>query len=196
MANEYSDRATLKLALGITDGARDALLDKALTAASRAIDRQTGRRFWLDSSASARVFSPHGRVVRDDRGELFLIDDLGAADALVVEVGTPGSWTAVTDYETWPDNALTKGEPITGLLLPTGFWGTDRTRVRVTERWGWPAIPDEIEQAARLQAGRLYRRKDSPEGVAGSAEWGLIRVPRLDPDVLALIEPYTLPGFA
>ncbi|MGI5293267.1 hypothetical protein ACQEVF_59520 [Nonomuraea polychroma] len=196
MANEYSDRATLKLALSITDTARDSLLDKALTASSRAIDRQTGRRFWLDASASARVFNPHGRIVRDDRGELFLIDDLGAAGALVVEVGTPGSWTPITDYETWPDNALANGQPITGLLLPTGYWGTDRTRVRVTERWGWPVIPDEIEHATRLQAGRLYRRKDSPEGVAGSAEWGLVRVPRLDPDVLALIEPYTLPGFA
>lgn len=195
MAEDYTDRTTLKLQLGITDTARDSLLDKAITAASRAIDRKTGRRFWLDATPSARVYNPHGRVVCDERGELFLVEDIGAEDALVVEIGTAGSWTAITNYETYPDNALAEGRPITGLLLPTGFWGTSRTRVRVTEKWGWPAIPEDIEQATRLQAGRLYRRKDSPEGVAGSAEWGLVRVPRLDPDVLALIEPYELPGF-
>lgn len=196
MANEYSDLTTLKLALGITDTARDSLLNKALTAASRAIDKTTGRRFWLDGSASARTYNPHGRTVCDERGELFLTDDIGASAGLVVEVGGPGSWTALTDYETWPDNALTDGAPVTGLLLATGVWGSPSTRVRVTARWGWPSVPDAIEQATRLQAGRLYRRKDSPEGVAGSAEWGLVRVPRLDPDVLALIDPFTLPGFA
>jgi hypothetical protein len=196
MAEDYTDLATLKLQLGITDTARDTLLSRAITAASRAIDRQTGRRFWLDDAESARVLHPHGRTVCDDRGELLLVDDIGATAGLLVEVGTTSSWTAITDYETWPDTALIDGTPVTGLLLAAGVWGTSRTRVRVTAAWGWPAIPDDIEQAARLQAGRLYRRKDSPEGVAGSAEWGLVRVPRLDPDVLALIEPYTLPGIA
>jgi hypothetical protein len=195
MAEDYTDLATLKTQLGITDSARDTLLSKAITAASRAIDDKTGRRFWLDPEPSARIYNPHGRVVCDERGELFLVDDIGAVDDLVVEIGTPGSWTVIVDYETYPDNALAKGKPITGLLLATGVWGTARTRVRVTERWGWPVIPDAVEQGSRLQAGRLYRRKDSPEGVAGSAEWGLVRVPRLDPDVLALIEPYELPGF-
>lgn len=196
MANEYSDLATLKLQLGITDTARDTLLNRALTAASRAIDKQTGRRFWLDAVAVARVYNPYKRIARDGRGELLLTDDIGTASGLVVEVGTTGSWTALTSYETYPDNALADGLPLAGFLLPTGVWGTSLTRVRVTARWGWPAVPDDIEQATRLQAGRLYRRKDSPEGVAGSADWGLVRVPRLDPDVLALVEPYTLPGFA
>lgn len=192
---DYTDLATLKEQLGITDTARDTLLSRAITAASRAIDRKTGRRFWLDATATARVYNPHGRVCRDERGELFLTDDIGAAAGLVVEVGVTGSWTALTSYESAPDNALVEYRPITGLLLPVGYWGTPLTRVRVTARWGWPVIPDDIEQAARLQAGRLYRRKDSPEGVAGSAEWGLVRVPRLDPDVLAMVEPYELPGF-
>jgi hypothetical protein len=196
VANEYSDLATVKLMLGVTDTARDTLISRALTSASREIDRKTSRRFWLDASASARVYNPFERVVRDDRGELLLTDDIGSLTGLVVEVGMTGSWTALTEYETHPDNALAKGEPVTGILLPTGHWGSDRTRVRVTARWGWPAVPDDIEQAARMLAARLYRRKDSPEGVAGSAEWGLVRVPRLDPDVAALIEPFELPGFS
>ncbi|GAA5048202.1 hypothetical protein HNP84_000224 [Thermocatellispora tengchongensis] len=196
MANEYADLATLKLALKITDAERDDLLTAALAAASRAIDKKTGRRFWLDPSATARTYHPQGRVLRDERGDLLLIDDVGSATGLVVETGRGSTWSAVTGYETSPDNALTEERPITGLLLATGTWGTGTTRVRVSARWGWPAVPDEIAQATLLQAARLYRRKDSPEGVAGSGEWGLVRVPHLDPDVRALIEPYMLPGFA
>lgn len=195
MANEYTDLATVKLALGVTDTARDTLISRAITAASRAIDKRTGRRFWLDAAPSARVLHPHGRTVCDERGELLLVDDIGTTAGLVVEVGGGTSWTVVTGSESYPDTALIDGWPVTGLLLTYGTWGTARSRVRVTSRWGWPAIPDDIEQAARLQAGRFYRRKDSPEGVAGSAEWGLVRVPRLDPDVAALVDPYMLPGF-
>ncbi len=195
MANEYVDLGTLKLALGVTDTSRDALLTSAIAAASRAIDGKTGRRFYLDSVASARVYNPCERVACGPSGDLLLIDDIGALSGLVVETGSGSSWTAVTGYETSPDNALTQGKPITGLLLTVGTWGTGLTRVRVTAKWGWPAVPDEVAQAAQLQAARLYRRKDSPEGVAGSAEWGLVRVPHLDPDVRAMIDPYVLPGF-
>jgi hypothetical protein len=63
-------------------------------------------------------------------------------------------------------------------------------RVRVTARWGWPSVPDGVAQAAALLAARLYRRKDSPEGVLGSSEWGAVRVARFDPDVEGLIAPY------
>lgn len=191
---EYIDRATVKLALGITDTARDTLVDTAIAGACAGIEDQTGRVFDLAPVASARTYTPWGRTVCDERGEVLLVDDIGAAD-LVVEVGYGAVWTEVTDYETWPDNALDKGQAITALVQPIGTWrSTVRTRVRVTARWGWPAVPDPIVQAAQLQACRLYRRKDSPEGVAGSAEWGVTRVPRLDPDVAALVGPYELPG--
>ncbi|MEU9888669.1 hypothetical protein [Sphaerisporangium sp. NPDC051011] len=195
MANEYLDLDTFKLALSITDMDRDLLLHKARAAASRAIDKRTGRRFWLDDAASTRTYNPGGRVVCDESGARLLVDDIGDAAGLIVETGFGGSWTAVTGYETGPDNALARGRAITALVLPSGTWGFGTTRVRVTARWGWPAVPDDIAQAALIQAARLYRRKDSPEGVAGSAEWGLIRLPPLDPDVRLLVAPYELPGF-
>ncbi|GGT43382.1 phage gp6-like head-tail connector protein [Streptomyces purpureus] len=196
MANEYANLATLKamLDLEVGDNSRDDLLNKALSAASRGIDRVTGRRFFLDGEPTARVFNPAGRVVCDASGTRLLLDDLGAAPTLV-ETGSGSSWTATTDYETGPDNALVRGRPITFLLRPSGGWGSGATRVRVTAAWGWPAVPDEIEQAALIQAARLFKRKDSPEGVTGSAEWGVVRVSRRDPDVWALIEHFILPGF-
>jgi hypothetical protein len=196
VANEYAELATLKEQLNVEadDTSRDDLLNGALAAASRGIDRATGRRFYLDADASARTFNPNGRVVCDEAGAKLIIDDAGAAPALV-ETGSGGSFTTFTDYETGPDNALVRGRAITSLLSPSSSWGYGTARVRVTARWGWPEVPDEIEQATLIQAARLFRRKDSPEGVTGSAEWGVVRLSRRDPDVWALIEHFVLPGF-
>ncbi|GAA4999499.1 phage head-tail connector protein [Streptomyces siamensis] len=197
MANEYGTLAALKSKLGIEadDTSRDTLLNSALASASRGIDKTTGRRFWLDSSAVQRTFRLQGRVVCEDDGDLLLVDDIGSTTGLVVETGSGASFTAFTGYETSPDNALADGRPITGLLRVLGSWGTSTTRVRITARFGWPAVPDDITEAALIQASRLYKRKDSPEGIIGSAEWGVRNLSRRDPDVWALIEPYILPGF-
>lgn len=197
MANEYVSLEELKAQLGIEadDTSRDALLNRARSSASRSIDKTTGRRFWLDAAPVQRVFNPRGSIVREDDGDLFLIDDVGSTTGLVVETGSGASWSAVTGYETSPDNALADGKPITGLLRPLATWGLATTRLRVTAKFGWPAVPDDIAEAALIQASRLYKRKDSPEGIIGSAEWGVRNLSRRDPDVWALIEPFILPGF-
>jgi hypothetical protein len=197
MANEYGSLTLLRLKLGIEadDTTRDELLTKALAASSRGIDRVTGRRFWLDETATTRTVNPRGRVVREADGDLLLVNDIGNTASLVVEIGSGSTFTAVTDYETSPDNALADGQPVTGLLRLNGTWGTGTTRVRITARFGWPTVPDEITEAALIQATRLYKRKDSPEGIIGSAEWGVRNLSRRDPDVWNLLEPYVLPGF-
>ena len=197
MANEYGTLVALKERLGIEadDTSREAPLNSALAAASRGIDRATGRRFWLDADPVQRTYNPRGRIVRESDGDLFLVDDIGNVAGLVVETGSGTSWSAVTDYETGPENAIADGKPITGLLRTLGTWGLTTTRLRVTARFGWPAVPDEVTEAALIQASRLYKRKDSPEGIIGSAEWGVRNLSRRDPDVWALIEPFILPGF-
>lgn len=200
MANEYGTLAALKARLGVetSDTSRDTLLNSALASASRSIDQATGRRFWLDAEPVQRVFNPRGRIVCDVDGETLLVDDIANTTGLVVETGpTGGPWTAVTGYETTPDNAIADGRPITGLLRPGSVWGWSAgstTRVRVTAQFGWPAVPDDITEATYIQASRLYKRKDSPEGIIGSAEWGVRNLSRRDPDVWALIEPFMLPG--
>lgn len=196
MANEYADLPTLRLSLSMDAGdtSRDALLIKALASASRSIDTATGRRFYLDATPTVRVFTPRGRTVCEDTGARLIIDDAGAAPILV-ETGSGSSWAVLTDYETGPDNALVRGRPVTVLVRPSGTWPSGPLRTRVTARWGWPAVPDDIVQAALIQASRLFKRKDSPEGVTGSAEWGVVRLSRRDPDVWALIEHFVLPGF-
>jgi hypothetical protein len=199
MATEYATLADLKgqVSIPVDDDTKDDRLTKALKSASRSIDRTTGRRFWLDDSVVTRTYRLDGRVLCESDGDVLLVDDIGDVTGLVVETGTTGSgtYTAITGYETSPDNALADGYAITGLLKPHGVWGTSSTRIRVTAKFGWPAVPDDIVQACLIQASRLFKRADSPEGVMGSAEWGVVRLSRRDPDVWALIEPYVLPGF-
>nr|WP_024067034.1 hypothetical protein [Streptomyces sp. F2]AHC28113.1 hypothetical protein pFP3.11c [Streptomyces sp. F2] len=196
MANEYGTRAILKSTLGIEadDTTRDARIDRALTAAARSIDKTCGRRFWLDDTPVLRTYRTQDRIVCDDDGELLLVDDIGSVAGMVVETGSGSSFTAVTDYETSPDNAAADGVAITGLRRVNGTWGTGR--VRITTKFGWPTVPADIVEASYIQASRLFKRADSPEGILGSAEWGVVRLSRRDPDVWALIEPYILPGFA
>lgn len=201
----YVDLPLLKAALGVTstDAARDELLLLAAETASRQIEDLTGRRFHADGVPSTRVFRTSGRVNTVRRGGTgavtasdLLVDDIASTSGLLVETGDGATWTSYAGaYVTAPDNALSGRQAITGLRITGSDW-TGNTYVRVTARWGWPDVPAAIRQAVLIQATRLYKRRDSPEGVVGVAEWGTVRVTRTDPDVMALIAPYMLPGFA
>lgn len=196
--NEYVTDDLLKAALTISadDALVDPLLDAARLAASRGIDAYCGRRFYLDGAVSQRVYMMNDRVVADADGDLLLVDDIGATAGLIVEIGNAvDGWTVVTsEVETEPENAAVRGRAITALRRPYWYRTSRATRVRVTAKWGWPAVPDEVSEAALIYATRLYKRKDSPEGVAGSAEWGVVRMSRTDPDVAALLSSYTVAG--
>ncbi|WP_274031488.1 phage gp6-like head-tail connector protein [Streptomyces sp. MMBL 11-1] len=198
MAEDYASIETLRLMLKTQDtDPRDDLLQRALTSASRSIDKTCGRRFWLDPAPVTRTYRAAGRTVAEDDGDVLLVDDIGDLTGLVVEVGSGTSWSPLSAdrVEGIPENALLDGRPVTGLLRIGAPWAHGRTRVRVTARFGWPAIPDDVQQATLIQANRLFKRKDSPEGVTGSAEWGVVRLSRRDPDVWNLIEQYVAPGF-
>ncbi|MES2211454.1 MAG: hypothetical protein V4515_14920 [Chloroflexota bacterium] len=196
-AEPYASITLLRAAVGMepTDTTRDALLTMALNGASRGVEdycdgREPGA-FWLDTAATARVFTLGRRVQCSRFGETMRVDDIGSTSGLVVEVGDGTTFTTLTDCETLRDNALLRGLAITALFSPSWSFSCHR-KLRVTARWGWPRVPDQIEQSTLLQASRLYRRKDSPEGVAGSADWGLVRVPNLDPDVKALLANFKI----
>jgi len=177
----------------------DAAMLRALNVASRRIDRMTGgRQFWLDKTATARIFRPEGRVAPAQYGEWLLIDDIGDPTGMIVEVGNGTTFTAITNYDTGPENAIAYQTPITKLfrrLMPWTNWAMQpNAQVRVTALWGWPIIPDEVVQATLIMANRLYLRKDSPEGVLGNSEWGVVRVGARDPDVSELLGDLCLPG--
>jgi hypothetical protein len=192
----YADLTMVKSALGkLTADDRDELIERAISAASRWIDRRTGRRFYADRTATARTFPIVGQAGYRRSEQYLIVDDIASAQGLAVATGTAGSWSTVTGWSTGPDNALVYGRPITELYAAPG-WLPASGRLQVTARWGWPTVPDDIAQAAQLLAARFYRRKDSPQGVLGSTEWGTARVSRTDPDVEALIAPFVIPVIA
>ncbi|MEU6491090.1 hypothetical protein ABZ890_11935 [Streptomyces sp. NPDC046984] len=194
----YASLEDVKDPLKITDSVRDTTIARNLAAASRSIDKTCGRRFWLDPAPVARIINPKGRTTLDQDGSHLLTADIGDVEDLGVAVGRSPAWSDITaQVEAEPTDALQDLRPVTSLLLLGGSWPAGGgTRVQITARWGWPAVPDEVREATALLASRLFKRKDSPEGVLGSAEWGVVRVSRTDPDVYGLIQSFILPNFA
>ncbi len=201
MANEYATAEELKQAARIEDTVDDDTIALALGAASRMIDNFCHRRFWLDTTATVRYFDGGRRC-----GSIY-VDDIGSLTDLAVAVDQAGgdtyadAWTVATHFRLLPRNAAADGHPWTQIETVTGggeSFPAYAGSVRVTARFGWPAVPDEVKQATLIQASRLWKRKDSPYGVAGVAELGseMRLLAKLDPDVQVLIRPYWLPVLA
>ena len=201
--SNYITLAEFKYSIGETAAVapgRDTLLMRCITSAARGIDRTTHRRFWPDLEATSRRYDTRsrGRTFVDRRAgttTLYVDDMIGTAD-LVVETGTIGGTYSAYDVPYLPEplNAVEENRAVEALVFQT--IGLPGPLIRITNRYGWPVVPDEIPQATLLQASRLRSRLTSPEGVAGSAEWGIMRVSRLDPDVRELIKGFILPEFA
>ena len=191
--NGYCTLAELRSSMGITDATDvtdDAHLERAIEAASRAIDDECGRRFFLDSSATARYYTA-------EDGDHLRIDDVGSSTSFAVATDSDGDRTyestwAATDYDMLPDNASVKGLPWTALeVTPNGVYSfpTVRRGCKITAYWGWPAVPKPIKSAAIIQAMRYFKRKDAIFGVMGTAETGQMVLPALDPDVKRMNSP-------
>ncbi len=193
----YVDLNTVKASLNIPSGDTqdDVLLTKALAAAVTAITEHTGEYapgFNQDSVATARIFeAKHPSELPVDS-----FWDLATLVVATGQVGSTFSTVNATDYEARPLNATVKGHPYTNLHHHWNFWPTwPSVRVQVTAKWGWPAVPDNVVEANLILAARLFRRKDSPDGIAGATDFGPIRIGRTDPDVAELLSHYTKPGF-
>lgn len=151
------------------------------TAASRAVDRATGRQFGLVDAPESRVYD-RDDMWTDDCGRWVVgIDDLMTTTGLTVN-GT--AWASV-DAVLLPRRAPQSTRPWTALR----FTSDPRVdgEVDITARWGWttPAYPSEVVNACLMQANRFRVRRDSPYGIAGSPDGGsdLRLLARLDPDV-------------
>jgi hypothetical protein len=207
----YSELPLVKSQLGkITNDDRDELIQASITAASRMIDVECGLwpgAFRADVVATTRVIELAGRVqlprIRYSWAPaaraIVSVDPIASLTGLAVASGYQytGTYTALTagTYFTGPPSAPNLGEPVTFLSVPS-ITISAVDSLQVTARWGWPTVPAQIELATRMLAARLYRRKDSPQGVITSADWGVARVSRTDPDVHALLFPFIAPGFA
>jgi hypothetical protein len=199
ITNGYITLANLKTYLKIDDSVEDTLLESIIESASRSIDKIANRRFYLDGSASVRTYRPNNVVMSN-------VDDFGSTTGLVVKTDPDDTGTYQTtltlnsDFIVEPTNAAAKGRPWTTITIvgSTGFsLPTDlRPQLEVTARWGWPTVPDDIEQATYILSADLYKRKDSIGGVLGLSELGAIRMSPLGRDIAAMVRAYKREFFA
>jgi hypothetical protein len=195
ITNGYLTLAALKLALGDTGSTNDEAYERAIEAASRQIDEFRGDQFWL-------VATPTPRLYRPTSPDLLWTGDFSTTTGLVVEVDEDEDgdyetvWVAA-DYSAEPLVRL-PGRPFDRLVaIGENCWPmphyTNRPTVRVTARWGWPAVPKEVEQACQILAIDHFKSKDLTGGIAGFNDLGAVRISAFNPQARALLAPYKLP---
>jgi hypothetical protein len=192
ITNGYATLAEVKASLRITDAIDDSLLETAIESASRMIDGFTARTF-SNAGTATRNFAATDEInlIIDDA---ITVTEVASTD----EVGGTYTIWDVTDYQLEPINSRSDGlyMPFTGIRAVNDYlWPVVdyQALVRITGTWGFPAVPIAVKQATIIQSSRLYKRLDSPLGVAGFGDMGAIRVSRfLDADVEQLLMPFRI----
>lgn len=192
ITNGYVTRADVQNALGLGTATLvpdSEEIDQVITSVSRAIDDYCGRFF----------YSVAGTVTFTADDYLFLpIGDWSAVSSVKTDENNDGTCevtlTSGTDYRL-ATNKVVPGWPYTAIQI-TSF-GSHTLPLGVTEgvevvgTRGWTAVPEPVKAAALLQSTRVHARRQTPYGVAGSPEGGIVRLlSRLDPDVELMLRPY------
>jgi hypothetical protein len=168
------------------------LMSMSVASATSWVNEYTKRDFNLAATATARYF--------DTTTDTVMVDDIGHATITLAtdtaQNGTHSTAWATSDFQVNPLDAIAVNEPITSLIAVGSYsfpapQFRRRGLVKVTARWGWPAVPDAIQQATLILAASLFKRHESPTGVLGGGEFGVVRVGTLvDPHVRMLLDPY------
>ena len=181
----YCSVAELKARIGMdpADTSDDDQLLLAAQSATRGIDQYCGRYFW--QAADTRVFNTQDI-------ETCKVDDLVSITTMLTDstgLSTYDQTWAATDYRLEPANAPgfnPEPRPYTLIRAMAGGGGrywfpwiyplSNPDRVKITGVFGWPAVPYLVKQVALQAAVDIYKLKDSPFGVLGSADMGIMQV--------------------
>jgi hypothetical protein len=197
ITNGYATLAEVKAAARIVDNIDDALLELSIESASRDIDAYCERVFF-NAGTATRVYIPT---------DIFLLetDDIISVNSIKSDTTGEGGFTqewATTDYQLEPLNGIAGGitTPATRVRAVGDYlWpiyeprdiNSGQASVEITGVFGFPSIPVAVKQATVLASLRAFKRYESPTGVLGFSDMGVVRVgSRLDPDVARLIDPY------
>jgi hypothetical protein len=199
ITNGYATLTQIKAYMSISDNTDNDLLEDLVESASRSIDRIANRRFYLDAVASARLYRAYSDI-------FVYVDDIGTTSSLVVKTDSNGNGTYAKtltlnqDYILDPLTASSLNRPFTQLTMVSNtetwpiFPGLTqnglRPGVQVTARWGWPAVPDDINMACLILTADLYKRKDAPGGILGLGDLGVVRMSPIGRDVTAMVRAY------
>lgn len=206
----YATLAQLRSEIGnyeSSDTADDSKLELAVEAASRQIDAYCGQRFWQDDSVAIREFYADSKrccYVDTDKAA-----GISTTTGLIVKIDDDGdgtfetTLTIATDFILLPRNAEdedTPDRPYTEVWLADNYYfpllSNGRPGVQVTAKFGWAAVPDDVEKACLIQAEMLFKVKDAPFGVASfGMEGNALRVrSKLHPLAEGLLADYRKPA--
>jgi len=183
------------LRIPVSDTIDDDLLEIAIESASRDIDQATERQFF--PTETHRFYAPEDSIVCQ-------IDDLTTLVSIKTSTAADGTydttWTS-SDYQLEPLNGVAGGMVVPfDNLRAVGDYYWPRSGLEVTVRvegtFGFASAPIAIKQATVLLASRIFKRNDSPGGVMGFGDIGVVRVSKFDPDIERLINPYRKIRFA
>ena len=183
------------LRIPVSDTVDDDLLELAIESASRDIDQATERQFF--PTDTHRFYTPRDSLVCET-------DDIATLTSIRTSTGADGNydetWTA-SDYQLEPLNGIAGGMSVPfDAIRAVGDYSFpmsgQEVTVRVEATFGFATAPTAIRQAAVLLSARIFKRNDSPGGVMGFGDIGVVRVSRFDPDIERLINPYRRIRFA
>src|SRR5690606_24270671 len=186
---ELRERFEIDEVGGEDDTRDDAAMERALVAATAWINEYCGRNFNDAETAAQRVYRPLSRAT-------CFVDDLHTTDDLVVSVN--GSELSDDSYLLEPLDGVVIGTPrwpYTKVVLTDNSFTVSRAAtVSVTARWGWAEVPSPVKEACLIAASELFKLKDSPFGVAGGDEFGIVRIGKHSPRVMAQLNLYRRRG--
>jgi hypothetical protein len=175
--------------MDVSDPEDDTECEQAIESASGAIETHCGeRRFWVNGTDEDRRYSPPYPDV------FWCNDDIVSLTTLATDEDGDGvcerTWET-TDYFLEPANALLDGEPYTRIRIATNgrySFPVGTSRLKLTGKFGWAAVPAKVKQATFIQGSRFYERRNSPFGVIATTETMVATVKDdLDPDVQILL---------
>jgi hypothetical protein len=104
------------------------------------------------------------------------------------------AWPALADVKNYLrlGSDTTDDSVISEQLAAAIQWVTDRVNLQCVPGSPTyiPPFSDALFTVTVMEAGRLYRRRDSVDGTIGWGDMGLVRVGPRDPDIETLIAPY------
>ena len=174
LSNAYATTDEFRAYCRIDSAADNTLHEGVVAAASRMVDRYTGRRFWQDGTVVAREYHA-------DSPSCVQVDDISTTTGLIVksDINADGTFaqtlTITTNFLAYPLNAAddVPARPFTEIRivdsLGTGFAVGPRPGVQVTAKFGWAAVPDEVKLATILQAQMLWNAKDARGGILSAS---------------------------
>ena len=197
ITNGYCTLAEARDQLGLasTDTAEDTPIEKVVEAVSREIDKYTGQ-FFYDAGAQTRYFTS-----RD--GVHVYTDPIQSVTSVYSDPNDDGTFSdtwATTGtshrYRLRPvnNNKETGTPPYWQLYAINDVFPVSDAGVKVSATFGWPSIPEAVNQACLIQTARLFVRRSAPFGIVEGQDAGMMSLRKgLDVDVRLLLDAFRRP---